>query len=81
MWEAPKDNGSCPINSYELYLDDGNSGAFVKTDDGLIGGKAYLRAHTVNFAATQSGQTFRYKLKSLNEIGEAESIINSQLLA
>jgi len=81
MWEAPKDSGSCPITSYEFYLDDGNIGAFVKTDDELIGGKAYLRAHTVNFATTQSGKTFRYKLKSLNEIGETESIINSQLLA
>jgi len=76
-WQAPKDNGSCPIASYELYLDDGNGGEFDKTDDALIGGKAYLREHTVNFAATQSGLTFRYKLKSFNQIGEAESIINS----
>lgn len=80
-WVPPTDTGACPILSYELYLDDGQGGSFVSTDAEVIGSKSYLREHTVSFDASKSGLTFRFKIKSLNEIGEAESVINSQLLA
>jgi hypothetical protein len=80
-WQPPSDNGACPITTYELYLDDGNSGSFVLTDAAEIDGKAYLREHIVEFDSSLSGLTFRYKIKSINMIGETESVINSQLLA
>jgi hypothetical protein len=66
---------------FELYMDDGALGPFVKTDASEIDNKSYLREHTVTFDASSSGLTFRYKLKSLNQIGETVSVINSQILA
>lgn len=74
-------DGACSIESYQLYLDDGNLGSFVLIDDAAIEDKPYLREHIVTFDASQSGLTFRFKIKSLNEIGEAESVIYSQILA
>lgn len=48
-WYPPADDGACPVESYELYLDDGNSGSFSLTDAALIENKPYLREHTVIF--------------------------------
>lgn len=62
-------------------MDDGNKGDFVLTDANVIANRAYLREHTVTFDPSDSGKVFRYKLKSINMIGETESIINDQLLA
>lgn len=80
-WREPAEDGGCPIQSYELYLDEGASGVFVKTDSALLDNRAYLREHRVLFNSTQSGKTFRYKLKALNEIGETDSVIKAQILA
>ena len=50
-------------------------------DANVIANRAYLREHTVTFDPSGSGKVFRYKIKSINMIGETESIINDQLLA
>ena len=51
------------------------------TDAAFISQKPYLREHIVSFSPLLGGRTFRFKIKSLNEIGEAESVIDSQILA
>lgn len=47
----------------------------------MLDNRAYLREHRVLFNSTQSGKTFRYKLKALNEIGDTDSVIKAQILA
>jgi hypothetical protein len=44
QWEPPANDGSCPITSYLLYIDDGNGGDFVVESEAA--GKHYLRDFT-----------------------------------
>lgn len=76
-WQSPAGDGGCFVSSYELYLDDGLGGDFVNTDSELIEDREYLREHTVELGAEMSGRTLRFKLKAVNEIGEAQSAISS----
>lgn len=32
-WDKPKDEGSCPVHSYEVHMDDGDNGDLLKIDD------------------------------------------------
>ena len=81
IWQPPTQIGGCPILGYELYLDDGNDGAFTSVDSGVLGGKQYLRSHTVTLPSSSTGKTFRFKVKSFNEIDSTFSFIGSQILA
>ena len=47
QWQAPADDGACPILSYDLLLDDGLGGSFESTDSATIANRPYLREHTV----------------------------------
>jgi len=40
-----------------------------------------LREHIVEFSESDVGKTFRFKLRSVNEVGSTDSPIGSQLLA
>jgi hypothetical protein len=71
----------CPITSFELYIDDGNSGPFAAVDVAQIANKDYIRQHTVVFAIADAGKQFRFKLRAYNEIGYAESTNAKQILA
>lgn len=46
-----------------------------------MGSKPYLRSHTLSFAGTETGKSFRVKLRAINAIGYAESSLISFVLA
>lgn len=81
QWGLPFDNGSCPITTFKLYLDDGANGDFESRDEDTIADKSYLREHLVVFNSQDAGKTFRFRISAFNEIGESISAIRSQLLA
>jgi hypothetical protein len=48
------------------------------TDVDAIASRSYLREHVVTFSDSSFyGKTFRFRIKSENEIGETLSVINS----
>jgi hypothetical protein len=62
QWLPPSNNGGCPISTYEVYFDDGESGPFVLAAGSDISNKPYLREYTFTFTNAQTGLIFRYMI-------------------
>lgn len=77
QWSAVENDGACPVTSFKLYIDDGSNGDFISIDESVIANKSYLREHLVTFDVQDAGKTFRFRISSLNEIGESISAIRS----
>jgi hypothetical protein len=60
-WSAPSDDGGCPISSYRLFRDDGNSGSInTEVDSTNIENKPYLNRYTVSLPSNDTGLIFRF---------------------
>lgn len=65
-WQAPKEDGGCPIYSYSLYQDDGAGGDLVEVDASEINNLPALRSHLRIFTTDDSSKTFRFYVTATN---------------
>ena len=77
-WDEPQDDGGCPLSSFAIYRDDGQSGEVVTEvntdDDPTIRNNPILRRATItNFPTDSVGQYFRYKVVVFNREGSSDS--------
>ena len=72
-WDAPQDDGGCPITSYALFRDDGitlNPTIEVNVvNDPDIRDIPTLRLATVNLDTSDLGERFTYQLRAYNREG------------
>lgn len=75
-WRQPGDDGSCTIQGYELWRDDGALGSFVAID-------LNIGASTFSYEVTglDKSKIYRFKVVVYNEIGSSESRIVSTVVA
>jgi hypothetical protein len=78
MWNAPKDDGGCPITGYAVFRNDGEGGLptiEVNTDqDSNIRDKPTLRSVTVsNFPEGSLSSTFMYQVEAFNAVLSTKS--------
>ena len=68
-WEAPKEDGGCPIYTYSLYQDDGAGGALTEVDASSINNLPALRSHTRTYTSADTSKTFQFYLTAANSVG------------
>lgn len=85
MWNEPKYNGGCSIQSYSVLIDDGDNGEFVEANsdnDISVRWKPSLsRLEITRLQLMNKGKTFRIKLTAMNFAGVIESPILGVVLA
>jgi len=83
-WAPPSDDGGCPLQTYELYINDGLGGStFLEIDRTHLLNRPYIGQHTATNqagadgstpgAALVTGNAYRFKLKAISEVGSDES--------
>lgn len=76
-WNAPKDDGGCPITGYSLFRDDGLSeipSIEVNTvSDPLVRNIPTLRQVEVALSSADLGKRFKYELRVYNSEGSASA--------
>lgn len=75
-WRQPVDDGSCTIQGYQLWRDDGALGDFIGVDTDI-------GASTFSYSVTglTPSQSYRFKVVAYNEIGATDSNIVSSIIA
>lgn len=75
-WEAPNDDGGCPVLEYKVFMDDGNDGDvnnIVNYDE--LQGIYYARSLTVTDFPTDSiGKRFRFIVKVYTDYTDSNGI-------
>lgn len=83
-WQAPIDDGGCPITGYQLKRDSGlGIGDTITTevDAGAINSRPALREHQVVLSTSETGLPIRFQLTAINAEGSAVSEIFRFILA
>jgi len=83
-WEAPPDDGGCPITGYQLMRDSGGGlgdPIAVEVDAAAINNRPTLREHSVQLTSAETGLPIRFQLVAHNAEGSATSAIFEFLLA
>lgn len=70
MLQPSAENGGATVSSYELYIDDGNSGAFVKVAS-YDSTMAFVIDQAVETTLV-SGKIYKIKMRALNQIGYSD---------
>lgn len=58
-WDAPLDDGGCPILGYQLYRDSGgglSDTISIEIDPGVVRNQPSLRLYTINLSASETGK-------------------------
>ena len=87
QWDAPMDDGGCPISGYAVFRDNGDDGDVtveVNTDnDSAVRGSPYItNLNITTFPSNSEGKTFRIKVTAFNVGGlQADSSVTVLVLA
>jgi hypothetical protein len=67
-WQEPNTNG-CPLTSFDILRDTGNSDPLTITvDPAIVGNKPSLREYVVN-GLNNVGSVYRFKIRAYNAAG------------
>jgi hypothetical protein len=77
-WTEPAENGGCPVSSYSVHIDDGESGEFSEanvSNDVQSRNFPTMRSFLISRIAYDIGKTYRIRVKAYNDAGSSESPI------
>ena len=77
-WSEPGYTGGCPVQSYQVYVDDGAGGAFATASGGLLTSTQYT--FTLS-GGLDVGATYRFKVEAGSLVESKESNVVSAVIA
>jgi hypothetical protein len=83
-WEAPEDDGGCPLTGYKLMRDSGlgdTDPIAVEVDPSSVNSKPALTEHTVALTTSETGRYIRFRLVAENLEASSQSQVSRLLLA
>ena len=84
-WDAPEDNGACPITGYALYRDDGLTGSptiEINSDNDIdIRNKPTLRSAIALFDLVDLGTSYSFLVRVYNREGETDGTVATYLFS
>jgi hypothetical protein len=72
-WNAPTNDGGCPITGYKVYVDDGAGGPFTEYDAADVENKPFLSTVDIDMSSQTVGLTYLIKVGALNVVNEVQS--------
>jgi len=81
-WEAPTDDGGCPVIEYQIYRDDGQGGSvntLIHYEE--LKGIYYARSLTVTDLPVSSvGKRFRFKVRVVTNFATVDSAVSESMI-
>lgn len=70
-WDAPTDDGGCPVTGFEVYYDDGVSGPTIVSS--IASNDPSINTAEIEFATGTVGDEYLFFVRAINQAGYVES--------